>query len=206
MGDKFNTIAGWVLFGGIIAVGLSSVSSRFFMADKPHAPHEAGYEIVAAEGEGEGESGPSLAALLAAADPAKGEKLFAKCTACHTINQGGSNGIGPNLYATLGESIGHGKGGFPFSSALADHGGTWDFASMDAWLSSPKAFAAGTKMSFAGMSKPEDRANLIAYLNAQGSNLPLPAVEEAAPAAEGEAGSEEAPEGATEEAAAPAAE
>lgn len=184
MGDKFNTIAGWVLFGGIVALGLSSVSSRFFMADKPHAPHEAGYEIVAAEEEGEGDSGPSLAMLLAEADVAGGEKVFAKCTACHTVNQGGANGIGPNLYGIMGQPIGQHIAGFAYSGALSGHGGDWTFENMDAWLASPKAFAPGTKMSFAGLSKPEDRANIIAYLNAQGSNLPLPEVVE--PATEGE--------------------
>lgn len=198
MGDKFNTIAGWVLFGGIVALGLSSVSSRVFSADKPHAPHEPGYEIVAAE-EGEADAGPSLATLLAAADAAKGEKIFAKCTACHTIDAGGANGIGPNLHGVLGQPVGKHVAGFAYSGALSGHGGTWDFANMDAWLASPKAFAPGTKMSFAGLSKPEDRANLIAYLNAQGSNLPLPTPEE--PAVEdGETGAEgvaeEAPEGA----------
>jgi len=179
MSDKTNTIAGWVLFGGVIAIGLSSVSSRVFSADKPHAPHEAGYEIVAAE-EGEGESGPSLAQLLATADIGKGESVFAKCSACHTINQGGANGIGPNLYGVMGKPVGQHVPGFAYSGALSDHGGTWDWANMDAWLASPRAFASGTKMSFAGLSKPEDRANIIAYINAQGSNLPLPAVEASA--------------------------
>lgn len=185
MSDKFNTIAGWALFGGIVAIGLSSVSSRVFMADKHHEVEKPGYTIVAAEGEGGGDSGPSLNTLLASADPAAGEKLFAKCTACHTINQGGANGIGPNLYGTMGEPIGKGKGGFAFSSALSGHGGNWDFANMNDWLASPKAFAPGTKMSFAGLSKPEDRANIIAYLNAQGSNLPLPAADAAPEAAAG---------------------
>lgn len=182
MSDKFNTIAGWALFGGVIAIGLSSVSGRVFMADKHHAPEKPGYEIVAAEEEGGGEGGPSLNTLLASADPAAGEKVFAKCTACHTINQGGANGIGPNLWGVVGQPVGKHVAGFAYSSALSGHGGAWDFANMDAWLASPKAFAPGTKMSFAGLSKAEDRANLIAYLNAQGSNLPLPAAD--APAAE----------------------
>ena len=86
----------------------------------------------------------------------------------------------------MGEEIGHGKHGFAFSAALAGMGGSWDFEKMNAWLTSPRKFAPGTKMSFAGLSSPEDRANLIVYLNAQGSNLPLPAAE-AAPAAEGAA-------------------
>jgi len=197
MSDKFNTIAGWVLFGGIVAIGLSSVSSRVFMADKQHEVEKEGYAIVAAEEEGGGEGGPSLNTLLASADPAAGEKIFAKCTACHTVNQGGANGIGPNLWGVMGQPIGKHVAGFAYSSALSGHGGNWDFANMDAWLASPKAFAAGTKMSFAGLSKPEDRANLIAYLNAQGSNLPLPAAD--APAAEEVAPGVETAESPTEE-------
>ncbi len=92
-------------------------------------------------------------------------------------------------YAIIGDPVAHGRAGFAFSSALQADGGDWTFEKMDDWLKSPRAFASGTKMSFAGLSKPEDRANVIAYLNAQGSNLPLPAVE-AAPAAEEPAAAE----------------
>jgi cytochrome c len=187
MDDKFNTIAGWTLFGGIVALGLASVSRGYFEADKTHRPHKMGYAIegVAVEGEG-GESAVPLPTLLAAADPAKGEAGFAKCKACHTINQGGANGIGPNLYGIVGKPIGKHAAGFAYSADLAGKGGNWDFANLNAWLTSPKKFASGTKMSFAGLGKPEERANLIVYLNAQGSNLPLPAAE-AAPAAAGDA-------------------
>ena len=82
-----------------------------------------------------------------------------------------------------GKPIGKHAAGFAYSSALSSHGGDWDFANMDAWLTSPRNFANGTKMSFAGLGNPEDRANVIAYLNSMGSNLPLPEVE-AAPAEE----------------------
>jgi cytochrome c len=192
MDDRFNTIAGWTLFGGIVALGLSSVSGQFFKADKTHRPETMGYAIEGVEVEGEaGEAAVPLPVLLAAADPAAGEKVYAKCKTCHTINQGGANGIGPNLYGIMGKPVGKHAAGFAYSSDLAGHGGAWDFANMDAWLASPKKFASGTKMSFAGLGKPEDRANIIVYLNAQGSNLPLPAppaagAEEAA-AAEGAA-------------------
>jgi len=179
MTDRTNTFLGWLLFAGIVALGLSSISSHYFRADKHHEMEEWGYPIAGGEAEGEGGDGPTLAALLAAADPAAGERVFAKCVSCHTIDQGGANGIGPNLYAVVGDPIGHGRGGFAFSSVLAEHGGNWDFENLDAWLKSPRAFAPGTKMSFAGLSNPEDRANLIAYLNTMGSNLPLPTVEEA---------------------------
>ncbi len=187
MTDRFNTIAGWVLFSGIVALGLSSVSSHLFQADKPHRPHEMGYPIAGVAEEGAGEAGPDLGTLLAAADPAAGEKLFAKCTSCHTIDQGGANGIGPNLFGTVGEPIGQGKAGFAFSGDLSGHGGNWTYENLDAWLASPKAFAAGTKMSFAGLSKPEDRANIMAYLKANGGGPDYPAPVAAAaeePAAE----------------------
>jgi cytochrome c len=181
MGDRFNTWAGWALFAGIIALGGGIVSSQLFHQERPE---EMGYAIegVEAEGEGAADAGPPLPVLLAKADVAAGEKVFAKCMACHTIAPGGMNGIGPNLHGSLGEAVGQGRGGFAFSDALKKVGGTWDFDKMDKWLKSPREFAPGTKMTFAGLGNPVDRANLIAYLNTQGSNLPLPAVD-AAPAA-----------------------
>ena len=184
MGDRFNTVAGWALFAGIIALGGAIVSSKYFHDERPE---KMGYAIegVEAEGEGGGDSGPGLNTLLASADVAAGEKVFAKCAACHTVNQGGANGIGPNLYATVGEGIGQGKGGFAFSEALKGKGGEWSFENLDHWLKSPREFAPGTKMTFAGLGNPADRANLIAWLNTQGSNLPLPAADAAPAAAEG---------------------
>lgn len=184
MDNRNNTIAGWVLFAGICALGLSIGSSMLFAT---HAPEKPGYPIVDADaGAGEAEAAVPLANLLAAADPVKGEAVFAKCAACHTINSGGAQGIGPNLWGALGKKHGH-VPGFAYSTALTSIPGNWDFASMDEWLTSPRKYAPGTKMSFAGLSNPEDRANVIVYLNAQGSNLPLPApeavpAEEAAPA------------------------
>ncbi|MES2175414.1 MAG: cytochrome c family protein [Pseudomonadota bacterium] len=182
MGDRFNTVAGWALFAGIIALGGAIVSSKYFHDERPE---KMGYAIEGAEGEGGGDTGPGLNTLLASADVAAGEKVFAKCAACHTVNSGGANGIGPNLYATVGEEIGHGKAGFAFSEALKSKGGNWSFDNLDAWLKSPREFAPGTKMTFAGLGNPADRANLIAWLNTQGSNLPLPAADAAPAAAEG---------------------
>jgi cytochrome c len=184
MGDRFNTIAGWALFAGIIALGGGIVSSKYFHDERPE---KMGYAIEGVEAEGgEGAAaGPGLNTLLASADVAAGEKVFAKCAACHTVNQGGANGIGPNLYATVGEGIGQGKGGFAFSDALKSKGGEWTFENLDHWLKSPREFAPGTKMTFAGLGNPADRANIIAWLNTQGSNLPLPAAD-AAPAAAGD--------------------
>lgn len=175
MDDRFNTAAGWVLFAGIVALGGSIVSGMYFTADKHAHVEEPGFFIEGVAEDGGADAGPDLGTLLASADAAAGEKVFAKCTACHTIEQGGANGIGPNLYGVMGETIGTGHGGVAFSSALSDHGGTWTWENMDAWLTSPRAFANGTKMSFAGLSKPEDRANVMEYLAANGGAPAKPA-------------------------------
>lgn len=182
MNDRTNTIFGWTLAAAGAALGLSIVGGKLFHGERPE---KMGYAIEGVEeaGAGGGAAEVPIATLLPTADPAKGAEVFKKCAACHTINQGGANGIGPNLYGTLGEPIGQGKGGFAFSDALKSVGGNWDFEKMNAWLTSPRKFANGTKMTFAGLGNPQDRANVIAYLNQQGSNLPLPAAPAAGAAA-----------------------
>ncbi|MBS0254499.1 MAG: c-type cytochrome [Proteobacteria bacterium] len=187
MADRFNTTAGWALFSGLVALGLASISAHHFRADKENRPEKMGYEIagVAKGGAGAGEA--PFEALLATADAAKGEEAFKKCASCHTIAQGGANGIGPNLYAVLGDAIGQGRGGFAFSDALKKKGGKWDWKALNDWLKSPRTFADGTKMTFAGIEDGQERANLMAYLNKQGSNLPLPPVPAVAAAAGGAA-------------------
>ncbi|ATW02792.1 cytochrome c family protein [Sphingopyxis sp. BSNA05] len=196
-----NTIAGWVLAGGIAALGFSILSSKYFHAGQHERPEVMGYAIEGVESAGGGDTGPAIETLLQTADAAAGEKVFAKCAACHTINQGGANGIGPNLWDTMGKPHGH-VAGFAYSDALKSVPGNWDWAAMDAWLTSPRKYANGTKMTFAGLGKAEDRANLMVYLNAQGSNIPLPpppAVEEpAADEAEAEAGADAEAEEAVE--------
>ena len=174
MDNRSNTIAGWVLGAGIVALGASIVASEMFHQERPE---KMGYPIEGVEvPDPDGATAePPIANLLAAADPAKGEQVFKKCTACHTINQGGANGTGPNLWGVMGSAIGKHAPGFAYSPSLAGKGGNWDWENMSQWLKSPRDFAPGTKMTFAGLGKPEDRANLLAYLNTQnGSPLPLP--------------------------------
>ena len=205
MDDRSNTIAGWVLAGGIVALGLSIVSGMYFHGK---APEKEGFAVAAeAGGEAGGAAAVPIATLLATADIAKGEAAFKKCAACHTIAQGGPNGIGPNLWASMGKPHGH-VAGFSYSDALKSVPGNWDFEGMDKWLANPKKYAPGTKMTFAGLGNPEERANLIAYLNAQGSNLPLPpppAADAAAPAADAATGEAAAAPAADAAAPAPAA-
>ena len=179
MDDRFNTIAGWVLFAGIIALGSSIVAGEVFHSERPE---EMGFPIegVAAEGEGSAEAEKPIAFYLASADAAKGEQVFNKCTACHNADKGGSNQLGPNLWGVMGEPIGKGHA-FAFTPALSGKGGSWTWETLSDWLKNPKAFAPGTKMTFAGLGNPQDRANVIAFLNSRSdSPQPLPAAPAAA--------------------------
>jgi cytochrome c len=183
MEDRTNTIAGWALAGGILALGLSIGSGMIYHSKDPEKP---GYVVEGAdEAAGGGEAEVPIATLLATADAERGANVYKKCASCHTIAQGGPNGIGPNLWHVMGETIGQGRAGFAFSSALASHGGKWDFESMNAWLIKPSKFAPGTKMTFAGLPNPQDRADLMVYLNQQGVPIALPAAPAAAPEAAG---------------------
>jgi cytochrome c len=188
MDDRFNTIAGWVLFAGIVALGSSIVAGEAFKSERPET---MGYPIAGVqEDTGGAEAEKPIEFYLASADPTKGEQVFKKCAACHNADKGGANQIGPNLWGVLGEPIGQGKG-FAFSDALAKVGGNWDWDKLGQWLKSPKAFAPGTKMTFAGLGDPQDRANVIAFLNQHSdAPKPLPAAPAAAagPAAGGDAG------------------
>lgn len=196
MQDRNNTIAGWALFAGIVALGASLVSGEMF---RNHPPHEGGLEVAGGE-EAEGgaaEAEKPIEFYLASADAAKGEAVFKKCTACHNADKGGANALGPNLWGVLGKPHGH-VPGFAYSDALKGVPGNWDWKSLSDWLASPKKYAPGTKMTFAGISSPEDRANLIAFLNTKSdSPLPLPAAPAEAAHAEGaaptEGGNEAAP-------------
>lgn len=201
----FNKVAGAVLATGLAIVGLREVSAGVFAH---HEVEKPGYAIEVAE-----EAGPGGAAaeapidwgtVLPTADIKAGEAVFAKCKSCHTIEAGGPNGTGPNLHGVLGKKSGQ-HPGFAYSAGMIEHG-VWTFEETSEFLKAPQKRVPGTKMTFVGLKKAEDRINLLAYLNSQGSNLPFPAPNPAAaagaaPAAEGAA----APAAAEGAAAAPAA-
>lgn len=181
MDIRTNTIAGWILAALFVALGFGMVGNLLF---KPEPLEKPGYIIEGAvEATDAGPATPEMPieVMMASADMSKGAEVFKKCASCHNAVSGGASGIGPNLWGIVGKPIAQ-QAGFAYSDVLKAKGGVWDFATMNEWLANPRKFASGTKMSFAGLAKPEDRANVIVWLNAQGSNLPLPAAPAAAAA------------------------
>lgn len=187
-GDLFNTAAGWVLFAAALGLGLSILADKYFHGSGAERPEQLGYVIAVEEAAGEGPAEMSFAEALTKVTAADGEKVWSKCQSCHSINAGGANGVGPNLHGIMGAAVAA-KAGFGYSGALKGLGGQWDWERMNSWLKNPRGYVDGTKMAFAGLSKIEDRAAVALYLNANGSNVALPAFAPAA--AEGEAAAAE---------------
>jgi cytochrome c len=135
-----------------------AVASASRTATKRPAPEPAEIEDI----------GP----LLASVSMDDGESAFKKCKACHTIDKGDANKVGPNLWDIVGHDRAA-RDGFAYSDAFTGLDGTWTYEELNAFLAKPKAYAPGTKMSFAGMKKVADRAAVIGYLRAQ-SDMPQP--------------------------------
>ena len=188
----FNKIAGGVLAAGLVIFGLRELTTIAFHKE---APEKAGYAVAIQETPDEGpaaEVAPDWGTVLL--DPANavtGQAVSAKCASCHSFTQGGANGTGPNLYGTLGKPPAI-HAGFAYSAAFTGYaaGKTWTFDEMDAFLKAPQKHVPGTKMTFIGLKKQEERVAMIAYLQTLGSVLPVPAprpAEAAAAPAEGAA-------------------
>jgi cytochrome c len=179
----FNKVAGAVLATGLAIVGLSELSSGYFSQEMPAKP---GYAVeVAAEASGEGAAAPDVppdwGTVLPKADVAAGQAVFAKCQSCHSLT---ANGTGPDLMGVVGRKPGS-EAGFSYSPAMeafAAKQPIWDYEHIYEFIKNPQAYISGTKMTFVGLKKPEDRINVIAYLHTQGSTLPIPAPNPAAAA------------------------
>ncbi|NQY12792.1 MAG: c-type cytochrome [Henriciella sp.] len=192
-----NKIFGALLALALVVMGLREVSMIVFGGGHHHhKEYESlnawaesnfkGYRVNIAEVGGAGEVIEEiydLGALLLGADLARGERSFkAKCASCHTIEQGGSNGTGPNLYATMGAAK-QSHSSFSYSGALNNTDGDWSWENMDAWLENPGSYARGTSMAFAGLKRDDERASVLAYLasyspDAPAQPEPLPEVTE----------------------------
>lgn len=176
---EFNKFAG-ALLGSLLFVIVMHHAVDGLL--EPHELEETAYRVevesddsqMAEESTAEAEQ-PSLAAMLASADPEDGAKVFRKCGACHSIEQGGPNKVGPNLYGILGGPKAH-RDDFAYSDAMKEKGGEWTYEDLAAFLDNPKDFIPGTKMSFAGLRKPGDVADVIAFIRTMNdSPPPLPA-------------------------------
>ncbi|MHA7859723.1 MAG: c-type cytochrome [Henriciella sp.] len=181
-----NKIFGALLAVGLVVLGLKEVSTIVFGGGHHHH-HEyeslnkwaesnfKGYRVNIAETGGAGEVPEEiydLGALLLGADLARGERSFkAKCASCHTLDEGGANGTGPNLYATLGAAK-QSRSGFGYSGALGNTEGDWSWENMDAWLENPSSYARGTSMAFAGLKRDDERASVLAYLASYSPDAP----------------------------------
>jgi cytochrome c len=173
---ELNKILGAVLGTCLVLLVTSFTASALF---SPQMPAKPGFEI-AVKGEAEGgakeAAAPSepIEKLLQTASVEKGAAAAKKCQACHTFAKGDKNGVGPNLYAIVGDHKGEGRG-FNFSAALKAKGGTWTIDDLNQFIANPKGFVPGTAMGFAGIQKDSERADVLAYLNSlSDSPAPLP--------------------------------
>lgn len=196
----FNKIAGGVLLTGLIIFGLREASDIVFAK---HELEKPGYEIAVAEeasagGAAVAEVAPDWGSvLLVPANITAGQAITAKCASCHSFVQGGPTVVGPDLFGVVGRKPGS-HAGMAYSPAMVEFGAknpVWDYDHLDTFLKAPGKDVSGTKMTFVGLKKQEDRIAVIAYLHSLGSTLPVPAPKPAgaAPAAAAPAAGAPAP-------------
>lgn len=167
MDIETNKIAGAALSTLLVVMGLNMVSGIVFA---PHKPAVPGFDLPSAEPtSAAGAAAPAadepIVVRLAKADPAKGEKAIGACKACHTFEKGGANKIGPHLYDVYGREKAHVEG-FAYSAAMKGKSSEkWEAEQLDGFLKNPKAYMPGTIMAFAGISRADTRADVVAYLN-----------------------------------------
>ena len=176
---ELNKIIGAVLLVALLVIGIGKVSNLVFKVNKPEkSNYKVELDVETAETKGDEELVQreivDIAALLSTGDLAHGEKVFKKCSACHSIKSGGGNKIGPALYNVVGRKVGV-LDDYKYSKALADYEKNWSFEELNGFLLKPKDWIKGTKMAYAGLRKEKDRASVILYLNKYSdSPLPLP--------------------------------
>ena len=172
---EINKIVAAVLLVALLVIGIGKISNLLFNVKKPEV---SGYKVEVTEdvskksvAQKEEKVEVDISALMAQADLAHGEKIFKKCSACHSIQAGGGNKIGPALYNVVGRKVGI-VNDYKYSKALSGYGKEWTFEELNGYLLKPAKWIKGTKMAFAGLRKEKDRASVILYLN-QNSDSPL---------------------------------
>ena len=175
---EINKIIGAILLVALLVIGIGKISDLVFNVNKPE---KAGYMVkVETETNSTDTKSPAeepkvevdITALLAMGDLSHGEKVFKKCSACHSIKSGGGNKIGPALYNVVGRKVGA-LNDYKYSTALVEYKKEWNFEELNGFLLKPKSWIKGTKMAYAGLRKEKDRASVILFLNSK-SDSPLP--------------------------------
>jgi len=169
---EINKIVTALLVVFLVVFGIGKISDMIFQVEKPNT---SAYKVEFAETDKtKGSSSVQavdIAALLALGSVEHGQKVFKKCSACHSIKKGGRNNIGPALYSVLGRNMGALED-YKYSKALIAFGKDWTFDEMNNFLIKPTSYIKGTKMAFAGLKKEKDRASVMLYMNAN-SDSPL---------------------------------
>jgi cytochrome c len=182
-----NKIFGAVLATGLVILGLRQVSDMVFHAPEVEKP---GYAIevqeAAVEGPAPADVPPDWGTVLPVANTTVGQTVSTKCVSCHSFAPGGPDLTGPDLYGVIGRKPAT-HGGFAYSPAMVEFGAehpAWTYDQLYEFLAAPQKHIAGTKMTFVGLKKPEDRINLIGWLRQQSASpAPIPAPNPAAVAA-----------------------
>ena len=178
---ELNKILGALLGACLCLLALNIAAGALFAPVKPAKP---GYEIAVPEHKPGGETKPAepeqpIEQLLASADPKRGENAAKKCAACHTFNKGGRTLVGPNLWGVVGRSKAS-ESGFNYSAALKAKGGNWSFDELNKFIANPRGDIPGTAMTFPGIPRATERADVLTYLNTLADNpAPLPKAAEA---------------------------
>jgi cytochrome c len=174
---ELNKILGAVLGCCLVLLSLNITANAIFA---PHKPAKPGYDIAVQEAAPAGKPGTPaapeepIAKLLASADMGRGETSAKKCAACHTFGKGEPNRVGPNLYGIVGRAKAA-VAGFNYSAAMKGKGGNWTIDELNAFLLNPKSVVPGTNMTFAGIPRATERADLLTFMNSKADNpAPLP--------------------------------
>ena len=177
---EINKIIASILLVALLIIGISKISNIIFKVDKLDSSAykvelpDSGTNQINVENTIKADDKVDISALMALADVAHGEKVFKKCSACHSIEAGGGNKIGPALYNVVGRKIAAVED-YKYSKALVEYQKNWSFEELNGFLIKPQKWIKGTKMAYAGLRKEKDRASVILYLNKYSDNpLPLP--------------------------------
>ena len=172
-----NKIIASIILTAILVLGINKITNIIFYVEKPE---QSAYQVASVSttvttestSTSSNTSSGEIMALLATASVADGEKIFKKCAACHSIAKSGGNKIGPALWGVMGRQAGS-VSDYKYSKTMATHGKPWTFEEMNSFLTKPKDWIKGTKMSFVGLKSEKDRAAVILYMN-ENTDSPLP--------------------------------